>query len=487
MERFKSIKIILLLAVILIFSDLAFSSQSNTSIVGNWMSKPGQFKIVFRVSKNEDGSFNAYTDFPDEEAWDIPVDLILPGSMDVRFDIYNIRCAYEGKISLNGRSIDGKFKGPDGGGMPLVLERVDNPPVRTSKRPQEPKKPYPYKEEIVSFENRLDKVTLAGTLTLPESPGPYPAVLLLSGSGASDRDQLVWGHRVFLVLADYLTRQGIAVLRYDDRGVGRSTGDYDKATFEEFKRDALAGVEYLKTLPEIDAKKIGLVGHSEGGAIAPLAASESPDVAYVVLMAAPGLNDDFEGLLAQFTDAYRANGAGEKAISIKHSILKKIFYTIRQEDDVNVAKTKIREVLRKAKPELAKLSADEKRKIELESVDTYFDWLLSPGFSSILRYNPKETLRKVRCPVLAMNGDKDAQMPKESLKGIAEALEAGGNHQYTIKELPGLNHLFQTAQTGSPSEYARIEETVSPAVLDAISVWILKRSPSGPYVGLMQK
>ena len=145
--------------------------------------------------------------------------------MDVRFDIYNIRCAYEGKISSNGLTIDGKFIGPDGGGMSLLLERVDNPPVRTSKRPQEPKKPYPYREEIVSFKNITDKVELAGTLTLPKSPGPYQAVLLLSGSGGSDRDQLIWGHRVFLVLADYLTRQGIAVLRYDDRGVGRSTGD----------------------------------------------------------------------------------------------------------------------------------------------------------------------------------------------------------------------------------------------------------------------
>ena len=484
MERFKSIKIILFLAVILIFSDLALSTQSGTSILGNWMSKPGQFKIVFRVYQNKNGSFTAFTDIPDEEAWEIPVDLTLSDGSVVGFEIYNIRCTYEGKISKDGRTIEGKFKGPDGGGMPLVLERVDNPPVRTSKRPQEPKKPYPYKEKEVFFENKIDNVKLAGTLTLPGSNGPYSAVLLISGSGPNDRDELIWGHRVYLVIADYLTRRGIAVLRYDDRGVGRSTGDYDKATFEEFKRDALAGIEYLKTLPEINVKKIGIIGHSEGGAIAPMAASESPDVAYIVLMAAPGLNDDFKGLLAQFTDAYRARGAGEKAISIKRSILKNVFYTIRQEDDVNAAKTKIREVLLKAKPELAKLSADEKRKIELESVNTYFDWLLSPGFSSILRYNPKETFRKVRCPVLAMNGDKDAQMPKENLKGIAEALEAGGNLQYTIKEFSGLNHLFQTAQTGSPSEYAGIEETVSPAVLNIISDWILKRSPSGPYVGL---
>ncbi|OHB81762.1 MAG: hypothetical protein A2Z38_09760 [Planctomycetes bacterium RBG_19FT_COMBO_48_8] len=470
------VTIICLCLFILIFSNLALSTQSGTSILGNWMSKPGQFKIVFRVYQNKNGSFTAFTDIPDQEAWDMPVDLTLSDGSVVRFEIYNIRCVYEGTISKNGRTIEGQFKGPDGGGMPLVLERVDNPPVRTSKRPQEPKKPYPYKEKEVFFENKTDNVKLAGTLTLPGANGPYPAVLLITGSGPNDRDQHIWGHRTYLVIADYLTRRGIAVLRYDDRGVGRSTGDYDKATFEEFKRDALAGVEYIKTLPDINVKKIGILGHSEGGAIAPLAASESPDVAYVVLLAAPGLSD-FEGLLEQFTDGYRAKGAGEKAISVKRSILKNIFYAVRQEDDANAAKTKILEILRKAKPELAKLTADEKQKIELESVDTYdFDWILSTGFSSILRYNPKEALRKVRCPVLAMNGDKDTQMPKENLKGIAEALEAGGNHQYTIKELPGLNHLFQTAQSGSPSEYASIEETVSPAVLNIISDWILKQT-----------
>lgn len=232
----------------------------------------------------------------------------------------------------------------------------------------------------------------------------------------------------------------------------------------------------MKTRPEIDAKKIGLIGHSEGAAIGPLVASESPDVAFTVLMAAPGLSD-FDGLLKQFTDGYRAKGASQKAITFKASVLRNIFYTIRHEDDLNVAKTKIKNLLQKAKPELAKLSANERRKIELESVDTYeFDWMLSPGYRSVLRYNPKETLVKVKCPVLAMNGDKDMQMPKENLKGIEAALKAGGNLQYTIKEFFGLNHLFQTAQTGSPSEYAKIEETISPTALNIISEWILKQT-----------
>jgi len=462
---------------VLTFSDLAFSTQPNTSIVGNWLSKPGQFKVVCRVSKDEDGKFIVYTDIPDQEAWSMPTDLISSDGKNIKFDMYNIRCIFEGKISRDGRSINGKFKGPDGGSMPLELERTDNPPVRTSKRPQEPQKPYPYKEEIVSFENKLDKITLAGTLTIPESPGPFPAVLLLAGSGPNDRDQLIWGHRVFLVLADYLTRQGIAVLRYDDRGVGRSTGDYDKGTFDDFKKDALAGVEYLKTRQEIHAEKIGFIGHSEGAVIGPLSACESSDVAFMVLMAAPGLTDDFEGLIKQWTDGYRSNGASQEAIALKASVLRNIFYTIRHEDDLEVARSKIKNLLQKIKPELAKLSADDRKNIELESVDTYnFHWMLSPSFSSVLRYNAKETLMKVKCPVLAMNGDKDTQVPKENLKGVEAALKAGGNLQYTIKVFGGLNHLFQTAKTGSPSEYASIEETISPAVLRFISDWILKQT-----------
>lgn len=457
-------------------ADAVFGAQSGSHIAGNWMSKAGQFKIIFRVSQDEGGSLTALTDIPDQEAWDIPADLTVTDNMVVRFEIYNIRCVYEGTMSKNGKVIDGKFKGPDGGGMPLVLERVDNPPVRTSKRPQEPKRPYPYAEQEVFFENKVDKVKLAGTLTLPESEGPYPAALLVTGSGPNDRDQLIWGHKVFLVLADYLTRHGIAVLRFDDRGVGRSTGDYDKSTFEDFKRDALAGLEYLRTRPEIDAEEVGLIGHSEGGAIATMAAASSPDAAYLVLMAAPG-SSDFDGLLKQIADSYRANGATEKAISVKCSILEKIFYAIRGEDNSKNTKLKIQKVLQEAKSELGMLSKDQRQKIELESVDTYdFDWMLSPGFSSILRYDPKTYLTKIKCRVLAMNGNKDVQMPSNNLKAIEAALLAGGNQEYTIKELPGLNHLFQKAQTGSPEEYSKIEETISPTVLNIISDWILKQN-----------
>ncbi|UCD52693.1 MAG: alpha/beta fold hydrolase, partial [Phycisphaerales bacterium] len=300
-----------------------------------------------------------------------------------------------------------------------------------------------------------------------------------SGSGPNDRDQLIWGHKIFLVLADYLTRQGIAVLRYDDRGVGRSTGDYDRAAFEEFKRDALAGLDYLAQRQEIDTGQIGLIGHSEGGAIAILAAPSSADLAYLVLMAAPGPLSDFSGLVKQFADSYRANGAAEEAISVKCRVLEEAFWVIRREDDLSEAESKVRQVLRDAESDVAQLSEDQRRKVQLESLDTFdFGWMLSPGFRSILRYDAKEPLMKIKSRVLALNGAKDAQMPAENLTAIGAALAAGGNHDYVSKELPGLNHLFQTATTGSPAEYTQIEETMSPTALNIVSDWILKKTPA---------
>jgi len=285
---------------------------------------------------------------------------------------------------------------------------------------------------------------------------------------------LIWGHKIFLVLADHLTRRGIAVLRYDDRGVGRSTGDYDSAVFDDFRKDALAGLEYLKARPDIDSRSVGLIGHSEGGAIAILAAASSRDADYLVLMAAPGPSDGFEGLLKQWADSYRANGASKEAISVKCSIMNKMFHTIRQEADLNVAKSKIRSILKEAEPQLDSLNEDQRRKVEMESVDPgQFDWMLSPGFSSILRYEPKEALMRITCPVLAMNGGNDVQMPLGNLRAIEAALEAGGNHRHTVREMPGLNHLFQKSQTGSPAEYAQIEETLSVDVMNIIADWIL--------------
>ena len=454
------------------------SVQSDRAAQGSWISNVDWFKFVIRVEENEAGLPDCYFDLPAQEAWDIPVDMFLSESSKLQFDIYNIRCKYEGIITENGDTIKGNFIGPDGEKIPVDLVKTKNPPVRTSKRPQEPVKPYPYRSEEVVFVNRTDSITLQGTLTMPESSGPFRAVILLSGSGPNDRDELIWGHRVFLVLADYLTQQGIAVLRYDDRGVGRSGGNYDEATFENFALDALAAFEYLKTRPEINQDHIGFIGHSEGGAIAPLAASKSGEVSFIVLMAAPGYNAiqaEEHGLVSQWENSYRNNGASEEAISFKCNLLSEIFNTAREETDLNTARDKIHDLIKNSEPSLRELSEEDRKKIEMESVESYnMDWVLSTGFLNILRYDPQSTLSNVSCSVLAINGTKDFQMPYQNLSGIEEALKLGGNTDCTIGKLEGLNHIFQTAETGQESEYSVIEETISPQALTLISDWIKK-------------
>lgn len=457
---------------------LCQSFQSDQVAQGNWISNVDWLKFVIRVAGNEEGSSDCYIDFPAEEAWDIPVDMFLSDSSKIKFDVYNIRCKYEGIITESGDTIKGNFINPYGDKIPIDLVKTENPPVRTSKRPQEPVKPYPYRSEEVVFINRTDSITLHGTLTMPDSSGPFRAVILISGSGPNDRDELVWGHRVFLVLADYLTRQGIAVLRYDDRGVGRSGGNYDEASFENFSLDAMAAFEYLKTRPEIDQDHIGFIGHSEGGAIAPIAASKSDEVSFIVLMAAPGYNAieaKEHGLISQWENSYRNNGASEEAISFKCNLLSEIFNIAREETDVNAARNKISELIKNSEPSLLELSEEDRKKIEMESVESYnIDWILSTGFLNILKYDPQSTLRNVSCPVLAINGTKDFQMPCDNLSGIEQALKSGGNNDCTIIKIEGLNHLFQSAETGQESEYSRIEETIAPQALTLISDWIKK-------------
>ena len=318
-------------------------------------------------------------------------------------------------------------------------------------RPQEPTPPYPYQEEQVTFVNAKAGITFAGTLTLPASPTASPAVVLITGSGAQDRDETIAGHKPFLVLADALTRRGIAVLRVDDRGVGGSGGTMATATSEDFVDDALAAVAYLRGRKDIDAKRIGLVGHSEGGLIAPIAATRSKDIAFIVLMAGPGITGD-QILFLQGAAIMRANGASEAAISRNREVKQRLFDVIRTEKDDAAAKEKIK------------------------SIAPGQERVATPWFRYFLSYDPVPVLQKVTCPVLAINGEKDLQVPyRENLDAIGKALRAGGNTDVTTLSMPNLNHLFQTSQTGAPSEYAKIAETFAPAALDAISDWILKR------------
>jgi pimeloyl-ACP methyl ester carboxylesterase len=452
--------------------------KPSEGIEGIWqgvLTVPGaELRVVFKISKKPDGTMTATLDSPDQGVTDIPVDEVALENSDLRLEVQSVLGVYEGKVKEDGMTIDGEWK-QSGVTLPLVLKRVEEAPEVS--RPQEPEKPYPYDEEEVSYENKRAEIKLAGILTLPRTEGPFPAALLISGSGPQDRNETVFGHRPFLVLADYLTRRGIAVLRVDDRGVGGSTGDVAQSTSEDFAGDVLAGIEYLKSRKDIDANQIGLIGHSEGGIIAPILATQSPDVAFIVLMAGTGLIGE-EILYLQGALIRKAEGQSDEEIAEGRALQERIFAVIKHEKDSTVAKEKLRKLYAEA---FEKLSEEEKKAMgDLEAyVESQIQRVLSPWFRYFLAYDPKPTLMKVKCPVLAIIGEKDLQVPpKENLQAIEEALKAGGNKHYTVKELPGLNHMFQTAETGSVSEYAKIEETISPIALKVIGNWILEQSES---------
>ncbi len=470
----KKSAVIIAALVTLLFSTIAFPS-SNEIIEGAWQGilkvSGTELRIVFKISEQSDGVLTASMDSPDQGAKDIPVDEVIFENDNLRLEIKSAVVIFEGKLQDDNLSIEGEWK-QSGQSFPLVLERVDE--VVEALRPQEPKKPYPYQEEEVIYENKQAAVKLAGTLTIPAQEGPFPAVLLISGSGPQDRNETLLGHQPFLVLADYLTRCGIAVLRVDDRGVGKSGGDFTQATSEDFASDVLAGLEYLKSRKEIDPKQIGLIGHSEGGIIAPMVAVQSSDIAFIILMAGTGLTGE-EILYLQTELIAKAAGVSDEVIAKNLSLQEQMFTIVKEEKDSISAEKRLRTILEDVISEL-ELSEKEKEMAQANA-EAQIKLILSPWFRYFLTYDPRPTLMEVKCPVLAINGQKDLQVPpKENLAAIEEALKLAGNNNYTIKELPGLNHLFQTAETGSPSEYAKIEETISPTALKIMSDWILEQT-----------
>nr|WP_315035140.1 alpha/beta fold hydrolase [uncultured Chryseobacterium sp.] len=339
------------------------------------------------------------------------------------------------------------------------------------KRPQEPKAPYPYYSEDIQFKNQQAGIHLAGTLTLPKKEGIFPAVVLITGSGPQNRNEELAGHQPFLVLSDYLTKNGIAVLRYDDRGTALSEGDFKSATSADLATDVESAVAYLKTRKEIDPKKVGLIGHSEGGLIAPLVATQSKDVAFIVLLGGPGIPGD-KILQIQQRLIAEVSGVGKEEIKGTEKINKKIFDIVKKSSDIEQLKTDLRSNLQKflhENPDFKKpdnMTADEFIHLQIETYAT-------PWMQYFMRYNPVNTLKKVKIPVLALNGEKDLQItPKENLNAIKRALRKAGNKDMTIMELPNLNHLFQESDTGSPQEYQKIEQTYSPMALKEVLHWL---------------
>jgi len=435
------------------------SAAGASSITGTWsgvLKEIIKLRIVFHITE-KDGIYSSTMDSPDQGAKGIPTASTILKNKKLTITIPQLSVVYEGKVNKN--FVDGTFT-QAGKIIPLTLIRGS---VEIN-RPQTPKPPFPYHAENIYFDNAKAGIRLAGTFTFPEAGGKFPAVVLISGSGAQNRDEEIFEHHLFAVIADHLTRNGIAVLRYDDRGVGESKGVYHTASIQDFSTDALSAVAYLKTRSEVNPQKIGLIGHSEGGTIAFMLAGGGNDIAFIVSLAGSTIKGDTL-INLQRELLSKAMGIPDKQIAENNELFTKMCAIIDKHTADSVSK-------------YPNLFVDEliptKKKKDNAVRDEYINQLAtvaSPEIYSIIKYDPTNDLQKIKCPVLALNGEKDLQVPADVNLG---AVEKYVKSKVSIKKYPNLNHLFQTAKTGLPAEYAEIEETISPQVLKDIEIWIKK-------------
>ncbi len=441
------------------------------SVTGSWLGKINtgalELRIIFNLSVTGKDSLIATFDSPDQGAKNIKLGPVTFTGETLKISAGAILAEYNGTIK-NDTLIEGTWK-QSGATFPLDLVKLKT--AFTINRPQEPKPPFPYKSEDVTFTNDKFNIKLAGTLTIPAGAGPFPAAILITGSGPQNRDEEIFGHKSFLVIADYLTRNGIAVLRYDDRGVGKSQGSSAVATTADLATDTEAALNYLKKNSVINPRSIGLIGHSEGGLIAPIIAASDPSVAFIVSLAGPGVTGE-QIILRQSEDISRLSGVPEATIKENTETNKQLYAVLKKEKDNQKAELQIIDLYRNIL-EKKKTPEAEKEK-DLNQLKATFGAASYTWFRYFIMTDPATFWKKVKCPVLALNGEKDLQVSAdENLPAIEKALKSGGNNSVKTIKLPGLNHLFQHCKTGLPSEYPAIEETFSPEVLKIMADWIL--------------
>ncbi|MEM6377365.1 MAG: alpha/beta hydrolase [Bacteroidota bacterium] len=456
-------KKVLLFALLTIFT-LQMKAQE---IIGNWegiLAVQGQeLPIIFKITQEGD-ALKATMDSPKQNAFGLPTSTCKFTDGRLTITAPNLGLTFTG--TLKGDEIDGNFKQ----GMmaiPITLTRQEEEAEGPAERLQDPQAPFPYDSEDLTFKNEVANIKLAGTLTTPKNVENPPVVIMVSGSGPQNRNEEIMNHRPFWVWADHLTRQGIAVLRYDDRGVASSEGDHAIATSEDFAEDTKAAIAYLRQQDQFKNSPIGIIGHSEGGMIAPMVAAEDKELDFIVLLAGPGVaNDELMYLQnKRFVDGQDMPDAA-RATFLEQQ--KALFTLVKNSGDRSLEEL---EDLVFQEYEKRNGGINLRENAEIQRAVKQFT---SPWMRYFLSYDPESTLAKVKCPVLAVNGDKDIQVVSEqNLPGIEKALKESGNKNFTIKTFPGLNHLFQTAETGQVDEYFEIEETVNPAVLEYVTKWIL--------------
>ena len=462
----------MVIALIMLTNSLSGQSTNyKNTLPGSWLGKISvntvELRLIFNIKLNDKDSLIATADSPDQGAKNIPLGHVILKNENLIIQAPLLLAEYNGTI-INDTTIDGTWT-QRGGNYQVDLKKLKT--TFTLNRPQEPKPPFPYVSEDVTFTNNKFNIQLAGTITIPKGEGPFPAAIMITGSGPQNRDEELLGHKPFLVISDWLTRNGIAVLRYDDRGVSKSQGKYSEATSADLATDAEAAFSFLKNYPGINPKGIGLIGHSEGGLIAPIVASSNHDIAFIVSLAGPGVNGE-QIIIRQSQDIGRLSGVNEDQIEKSTETNKKLYEVLRKEKDNQKAEVKIlalyKEILEKEK-----VSQEDAEK-GVNQLKATFGASTYTWFRYFIFTDPATYWKKVKCPVLALDGEKDLQVAaRENLPAIEKALKSSGNNSVKTMLLPGLNHLFQDCEKGLPSEYGNIEETFSPEALKIISDWIL--------------
>jgi len=469
-------KKILLLAfisiMIMVPNSLSAQNKSALKVVpGSWLgvlnANGMNLRVIFNIKLTGKDSLSATLDSPDQGAKNIPLGAVIFEDKKLTIKAPALKAEYNGAITGDS-TIDGTWT-QRGAAFTVNLKKLSTP--FSVNRPQEPKPPFPYTSEDVAFTNDKFNIKLSGTLTIPAGSGPFKAAIMITGSGAQNRNEELLGHKPFLIIADYLSRHGIAVLRYDDRGVAGSQGNYAEATSADLATDAEAAFNFLKNNPKINQKEIGFIGHSEGGLIASIVASSNGNIGFIVSLAGPGVTGQ-QIILRQSQDIGRLSGASEKDIKESTETNKKLYAVLRKEKDNNKAEIKILELYKKIL-EKKKTTEDDTEKA-VNNLKMTFGAKTYTWFRYFIMTDPSIYWRKVKCPVLALDGEKDLQVAaNENLPAIEKALKSSGNKSSKTVKMTGLNHLFQHCKTGLPAEYATIEETFSPEALKIIADWIL--------------
>ena len=456
-------------SVVLLALACAVPAFAQTSIAGRWegvISVMGQDLAIVVVFTDVGAAMTATIDIPQQGARGIPLRSVRAAGGRVHFELLAGPgpAVFEGTVA--GDVMSGSFtQGPATG----TFEVRRGAALR-------PEPPPPYRQEEVTIQNGA--IVLAGTLTVPATAGAHPAVVLITGSGPQNRDEELLGIRPFRMIADHLTRAGIAVLRCDDRGVGGSTGSVPKSTTADFAEDVLAEVRYLEARPDIDKAHIGLLGHSEGGLVAPMAAAKSKSVAFIVLMSGPALTGE-KTILAQAELIAGAERIPEEQVRANADLQRMMFAAVRSgigweavtEAGEKVAMSAIARLPEEQRKVIGDPQAAARQRIAAQVAS-----VRSPWFKFFLDYDPAPTLAKVQVPVLALFGGKDLQVPAEPNRRVMEEVFAkSGLKDYRIVVMPDANHLYQQANTGSVSEYTTLKKEFLPGFLDLLTTWIGER------------